>query len=111
MKQNVTFEGFVDAFRDMGRNTNFSYNGLRALYDYLEQLGDDIGEEIDLDVIALCCDYSEYESALDCIKDCGYNHEPDKEQTEEEQEEAAREYLRDNTTLIEFETGIIIQEF
>ena len=68
--------------------------------------------EIELDVIALCCDYSEHESALDCIEDLGYGFEPEPEDTEEStNEEAALEYLRENTQVITFEGGIIIQGF
>jgi len=62
MKQSINKYQFIDAFHKMGRGEQFSYDGLTALYDYLEQLGDDIGEEIELDVIALCCDYTEYDN-------------------------------------------------
>ena len=58
MKTDVNFSTFQTAFENL-RPNNFSYEGLTALYDYLIQLEEDIGEEIDLDVIALCCDYSE----------------------------------------------------
>lgn len=62
MKQAVNFTDFVDAFRDMNRDNQFTYLGKRALFDYLESLEDDTGQEIELDVIALCCEYSEYEN-------------------------------------------------
>jgi hypothetical protein len=52
---------FTTAFHKMGRGDNFTYEGLNALYNYLDMLGDDIGEQIELDVIALCCEYREYE--------------------------------------------------
>ena len=53
---------FIDRFREMGRADQFSYEGKIALFNYLEALSEDIGEPIELDVIALCCDYSEYKS-------------------------------------------------
>ena len=56
MKQTITKGDFRDAFVRMDRMGNFSYDGLGALYDYLE---DEFEEEYDLDVIALCCDYNE----------------------------------------------------
>jgi len=62
MKQTIGFSQFTDAFRDMGREENFTYEGKRALFDYLESFEEDTGEEIELDVIALCCEYSEYEN-------------------------------------------------
>ena len=58
MKQTVNLYEFREAFRAI-RPDNFSYEGLDILFEYLEQLGEDIGEEIELDVIAICCDYSE----------------------------------------------------
>ena len=59
MKQTVNFNDFRDAFRAFDRMENFSYEGARVLFDYLAQIEEDTGEEIELDVIALCCDYSE----------------------------------------------------
>ena len=50
---------FRDAFAQANRKTQFSYEGLEVLFDYLEELSDSIGENIELDVIGLCCDYAE----------------------------------------------------
>ena len=55
MKQTITKSMFRDAFVHMGRKENFSYDGLGVLFDYLEE----IDEDHELDVIALCCDFSE----------------------------------------------------
>ena len=46
----------------MGREGNFSNDGLVALYEYLEMLEDDTGQPIELDVIALCCEFTEYDN-------------------------------------------------
>lgn len=64
MKQTVSFFQFCDSFSETYKN-NFSYEGKRALFDYLEQYEDETGEEIELDPVALCCEYSEYESLKD----------------------------------------------
>ena len=58
MKTTIGWGDFVKAFDSM-RHDNFTYDGLSALYDYLVQYEDDTGEEIELDVIAICCDFSE----------------------------------------------------
>ena len=58
MKHNVTQYDFRDAFQSM-RPNNFSYEALEGLYQYLIELEDDMGTDIELDVIALCCDYIE----------------------------------------------------
>ena len=60
--QTVTESMFHDVFECMGRKSQFSYEGRAALYRYLTELADDTGEPIELDVIALCCEFTEYES-------------------------------------------------
>ena len=62
MKQSIDFSAFHDAFKAYDRLDNFSYDGLKALFDHLAEYEEDTGEEIELDIIALCCDYNEYEN-------------------------------------------------
>jgi hypothetical protein len=57
----VNLHDFREAFRTT-RPNSFSYDGLAALFDYLEELEENLGEPIELDVIALCCYWTEYES-------------------------------------------------
>lgn len=64
MKQTVNFEQFCDSFSDTYKD-NFSYEGKRALFDWLEEYEESTGEEMELDPIALCCEFSEYESLED----------------------------------------------
>ena len=59
MKQIIGFCQFCDGFPD-SRKEQFSYEGKKALFDYLEQLEEDMGQEIEFDPIALCCEYTEY---------------------------------------------------
>ncbi len=59
IKQTVNFSQFCDSFSDTYKN-NFSYEGKRALFEHLESISEDIGEDIELDPIALCCEYTEY---------------------------------------------------
>lgn len=60
MKVTVDFNMFAAAFESEGRATQFSYEGKRALFEYFNRMEDDLGEEIELDVITLCCEYTEY---------------------------------------------------
>jgi hypothetical protein len=66
MYQSVNFGDFCDAFRAHDRQDQFSYGAKRALFDYLEDLEDQTGERIELDVVALCCGY--VESTFDEIR-------------------------------------------
>ena len=60
MKQNINEYDFERAFNEC-RPNNFSYKGLKALFDYLEEYEEATGQELELDVIAICCDFTEYE--------------------------------------------------
>ena len=59
MKVTINVSDFRDAFHRCGRGSQFSHEGLEILFDYLEECETDIGEEWELDVIALCCDFAE----------------------------------------------------
>ena len=60
MKQTINLYDFRTAFAQM-RPENFSYDGLKVLFEYLEELELSSGEEMELDVIGICCDFSEIE--------------------------------------------------
>lgn len=71
MKTTVTKHDFREAFRQI-RPDNFSYEGLGELFDYIEQLEEETGmKEFELDVIAFCVDFSEYESIEEFQTDYG----------------------------------------
>lgn len=110
MKQVISEFGFRDAFRDCGRHEQFSYDALNALFEYFEQYEEDCDTEIELDAIAICCEFTEYGSAIECLNDAGYDFEPEGED-EDEKEESAMGFLNDNTSVIRFTGGIIIADF
>ena len=66
MYQTINFGGFCDAFRAQGREDQFSYPAKWLLYDYLEEVEPDL----ELDVVALCCAYTEA-APEDVIRDYG----------------------------------------
>ena len=82
MKQEVNSSQFVDEFHKCGRGTQFTYDGLNALYEYLEDMYEGIGEEYTLDVIALCCEYTEYKDFAE-LK-ANYDHIETMEDLEDE---------------------------
>lgn len=62
MKKTIGFRDFKQEFKDYNfivLRDNFSEEGLKALFEHLEQLENDLDAQIELDVIALCCDYTE----------------------------------------------------
>ncbi len=120
-RSNISFCEFCDNFSESERDT-FSYEGKKALFDYLEEYEENTGEEIELDIVELCCEYSEYGSVEEYLKDytpSEINNEKDEEETEEEfkerLEEETQKYLEENTQLIllgnNLDDGFIIQNF
>ena len=75
MKITLNFYGFERAFQRYGRGEQFSYDGLQALFEWLEDLESDIGEEQELDVIGLCCEYCEYDSLKEFQNEYGKEYE------------------------------------
>jgi hypothetical protein len=101
MIQTINVSDFRDAFRACGRKDQFSYEGLGALFEYLEEIDPDF----DLDVIALCCDYSE-DSPEDIAK--AYGIDLPEDQDEIEHKEIVRDYLDNHTSVVgETLTGFI----
>ena len=89
-----TASQFRDAFIIADRKENFSYQGTELLFEYLESQGQDI----ELDVIAICCEFAE-SSVAELIG--SYDIAVDFEnQGEEEHKEIVRAYLEDNTVVI-----------
>lgn len=113
MFERVSKYDFSSAFHRAGRGDQFSHAALDALFDYLEEMESDLGEEIELDVIGLCTEWSEYSSALEAAEGAGYEKDEDEDQDEDEIEEAALDWLRDQAgTVIEVGDGsVVIQNF
>jgi len=102
---------FREAFRLAGRMNNFSYEGLEVLFDYLDNLSEDTGETIGLDVVALCCEY--YESSIQELID---NYNIDLSEVNEDDPDSivdvVREYLEDNTSVCgEVSDGFVYAAF
>ena len=99
----------------MGRGHNFGYSGWLAIGDYLENLSDDLGENIEIDIIAICCEYSMAESTEEFFMERQHLHGIDLPTMEEWEEleddkklETIEEFLQENTALIICKDDLII---
>ena len=101
---------FREAFRLAGRMDQFSYEGLEVLFDYLDNLSEDTGEPIELDVVALCCEY--YESSIEELIN---NYNIDLSEVDDDPDsiiEIVREYLEDNASVCgEVSNGFVYAAF
>ena len=83
---------FRDQFHRGWRGDQFSYEALGLLFDYLN----DCGSDVELDVVAVCCEFSE-----DMAESIADNYSIDTEGLNEaEIESAVRDYLDDNTSVV-----------
>jgi hypothetical protein len=93
MKQTVNLESFMQAFHSYNRYEQFGYQALKVLFEYLEECDPDM----ELDVIALCCDYacetwqgvaSDYDIDVDGVTD------------DVEGKEIVRDWLNEHTSIV-----------
>lgn len=109
MKQTVTSCVFVDSFRACGRESQFSVPARRALFEYLEEYEDFCGTEFELDPVGICCEWSEHSSAREAAEEYGF--EPEEDDDDDAREKSALEWLQGQTQVVEFDGGIVIQQF
>ena len=57
--QTIDKQAFVNAFADYNRADQFSIEAREAIFDYIEEYSNDTGENIELDVIEVCCNWYE----------------------------------------------------
>lgn len=69
MKMSITTTQFIDEFKNYNRGNQFSYGALCAIFDYYEE----IDENYELDVIDICCQWTEYKSLEDVYEAYGFD--------------------------------------
>lgn len=103
-------------------DSNWSWNGAKALAEYLEKYEQSTGEEIEFDAVAIRCDFSESESLQDwlveyqgvetlgsALQRSGIDLDGDEDS--EEIDDLIRSFIQDHGQLIEFDGGVVISNF
>lgn len=91
--QTVNKYEFRQAFYNFERQNQFSGAALEEIFDYLESYSEDTGEDVEFDVIAICCDFQEL-SIEDFVQE--YSVYVEDEECSKEWCEAVENYLQDN---------------
>lgn len=73
---------------------SWTYEDAEALFDYYEQFSDDTGEDVELDRVALRCEWTRADSIDEVI--------------EEYDDIESLEDLQDNTQVIEHDGGVLL---
>jgi hypothetical protein len=103
MIKRINFWEFEHEFNQC-RPDNFTHDGLRILFDYFEEFEDNDGEPVELDVIAICCEWSEL-TREELIDNYDLSDEFDEFSTDNE----IWDYLNDKTMVAGMtETGTIV---
>jgi len=97
--------------------SSFSRLGAFALVEYLEELEDSTGEEMEFDPVAIRCDFAEHDSLQDwahehfsnALEELGFDET--EENDDDDVDDKIREYIQDRGQLIEFSGGIIVSSF
>ena len=109
MKQTINFSDFCDAFRARDRYDQFGYQALMVIFEYLEEMEESTGQELELDVVAICCDFATQHFAD--IADA-YGIELDPTDSEEDQKQQVKDFLEVETIVLgETDCEIVYQQF
>ena len=101
MIKTITQRDFVNAFDQMNRSENFSVAGRKALFDFFEGVSPDM----ELEPIAVCCEFSEYEDLNELKSD--YSVPEDCEDDDD-----VLNYFREETLVLELDNGgLVIQAY
>jgi hypothetical protein len=118
MKKTLTTYEIANAL-DEDQFGGWTRPGAFALAEYLEDLEQDLGEEFELDVVAIRCDFNEYTSLEEWAELYFYSSTSSYEDslgltensTEEDRNDCIREYILDHGQLVEFSGGVIVSSF
>ena len=97
MKTTINLHQFRDLFLSSSRKDQFSYEALGALAEYFAEYEDSTGEEIEVDVIAICCEYAE-----DTWQNIAQDYKIDTDSVEDDEDKAdiVRDFLLDEGVFV-----------
>ena len=109
-----TYDVATALFKD--KHANWSPDGALALAEYFEDYEQDIGEELELDIVMIRCDFAEYKSLKEWqVEFTNGNSDLDQSLSEakndDERDDVLIEYIEERGTLLRFTGGIIVSTF
>lgn len=103
----ATLEDVLNVARKLGRYEQLGkYFGIKALFEYQEELSDDIGEPWELDVVSWCCEWTTYAATIAEFFE-NYGWKTPKGLSDQK----LIQYLREHTEVIEFHDGVHVRDF
>lgn len=112
MKQTLSVHEVAGLLMKDKHNNGFSYEGCIALAEYFEEVETEINEEIEIDIVAIRCDWTEYDDFTKAFKDYnGYHPNSNSELDDDEKEKECEKYFQTRTFVIKFDKGVLIKQF
>ena len=90
-------------------NAAWTRPGAFALAEYLQSIEEDTGEQMEFDACSIRCDFSEFPTAVEAAGEYGWT--ADESEYDDANEAAALSWLGDRTSVITFDSGVIIAKF
>ena len=100
--QTIAQGDFINAFEQSSRKDQFSSEALEAIFNYLDTISEETGQDIELDIVAICCEWAEMtwqEVAMSYDIDLAHCDDDDERIGEVE------DYLSRNTQFCELSDG------
>jgi hypothetical protein len=113
MKTTLSTYQIADALKN-DEYGGWSSEGALAMAEHLEELEDDLGEEFELDIVDIRCEYSEFDSLQEWARGHFIDWKKDLQIENEDNDEIndlIREHIQDYGRLVEFSPGIIVSSF
>jgi len=117
MKQTLTTSDIARQLHE-DKSAGWSYSGALALAEYLEEIEDGTGAEMEFDRVAIRCDWSQYEGLRQWAEDYFGSISAwesalsiEEDTLPDDVDDKIREYINDRGTLIEFDGGVIVSSF
>lgn len=107
MKTTVTRSDFHAAFNQV-RPDQFSRDARNALFDWLSEIEQDTGEEMELDVVSICCDWTEYASAVEAAEAYGWEADEPTDERSDMSDREAMAFLSEETTVLDTDSGSVL---
>jgi hypothetical protein len=101
------FDEFYSAMYE-NRREQFSLGAWEAIYDHLYSISEDMGKDMIVDCIAICCDFVEYRSVENFLNDYTDFSFSDDDLTDEEKLSEIEDYLNSKTDVIGVDADCIL---
>jgi hypothetical protein len=103
IKETLNHYRFTDVLMS-DEYASWTHGATKALFDYYEQLSEDIDDDIELDRVAIRCEWTEYDTCVEALRDHDeIQYQLYVNELDEDKEEQAREWLEERTTVLDVE--------